>query len=98
MLKNGSGCALPVDFTNLVRGRGCVILRNVVPVEQAEAWETEIKDYSKRQGSPRCRGQPSRPTGELKPMVDQASGTNPKSLTSDGSNELRVSAVARLRL
>ncbi|KAH8884127.1 DUF1479-domain-containing protein [Thozetella sp. PMI_491] len=44
--KNGG--ALPEDFANIVRDRGCVILRNVVPVEQAEAWEAELKDYTQR--------------------------------------------------
>jgi hypothetical protein len=43
-----TGGSLPHDFANLVKDRGCVILRNVVPVEQAEAWEAELKDYTKR--------------------------------------------------
>lgn len=44
--KNGG--ELPLDFIKHVRERGCVILRNVVPEEQAVAWETELKEYTRR--------------------------------------------------
>lgn len=43
-----NGGQLPEDFSTLVRERGCVILRNVVPEDQAVAWETELKDYTRR--------------------------------------------------
>ncbi|KEF57632.1 uncharacterized protein A1O9_05550 [Exophiala aquamarina CBS 119918] len=43
-----NGCTLPPDFANLVRDRGCVILRNVVPEEQAVVWEAKLKDYVHR--------------------------------------------------
>lgn len=39
---------LPPGFADLVRDRGCCILRNVVPEEQASKWEAELKDYTKR--------------------------------------------------
>ncbi|KAJ6003492.1 Protein of unknown function DUF1479 [Penicillium sp. IBT 35674x] len=44
--KNGG--LLPEGFVNLVRDRGCVILRNVVSEEQAKAWEASLKDYTCR--------------------------------------------------
>jgi hypothetical protein len=34
-----------------VRDRGCLILRGVVPEEQASAWEAELKDYTQRHKS-----------------------------------------------
>ena len=39
---------LPDGFAELVRERGCCILRNVVSEQQAEKWETDLKDYTKR--------------------------------------------------
>ncbi|KAL4791604.1 hypothetical protein BDV19DRAFT_392949 [Aspergillus venezuelensis] len=44
--KNGG--ELPPSFASLVRERGCVILRGVVEKSQAEAWESELKDYTRR--------------------------------------------------
>ncbi|RMZ87363.1 hypothetical protein DV736_g5415, partial [Chaetothyriales sp. CBS 134916] len=44
--KNGG--VLPPDFANLVRDRGCVILRSVVLEEQAVAWGAKLKDYVHR--------------------------------------------------
>ncbi|KAJ9634474.1 hypothetical protein H2204_006299 [Knufia peltigerae] len=44
--KNGGD--LPPDFADLVRDRGCVILRNVVPEEQAVEWGAKLKDYVHR--------------------------------------------------
>ncbi|KAI1859072.1 hypothetical protein JX265_010549 [Neoarthrinium moseri] len=41
------GGKLPQSFTDLVRERGCLILRNVVPEEQATSWETELTEYTK---------------------------------------------------
>lgn len=29
-----------------MRERGCIIIRNVVPREQAKKWEAELKDYT----------------------------------------------------
>ncbi|KAF2708345.1 DUF1479-domain-containing protein [Pleomassaria siparia CBS 279.74] len=46
-VKNNGG-KLPEDFANLVRDRGCVILRNVVPEEQATQWEKELIEYTER--------------------------------------------------
>ncbi|KAJ4297518.1 hypothetical protein N0V90_005410 [Kalmusia sp. IMI 367209] len=43
-----NGGALPADFAKLVRERGCVILRNVVPEEQATKWEQDLIDYTNR--------------------------------------------------
>jgi hypothetical protein len=42
------GCRLPEGLADTVRERGCVILRGVVPEEQATAWEADLKDYAKR--------------------------------------------------
>jgi hypothetical protein len=42
------GGAMPEGLVDIVRDRGCVIFRNVVPRTQAEAWESELKDYTKR--------------------------------------------------
>jgi hypothetical protein len=39
---------LPKDFANLVRDRGCVVLRGVVPEEQATAWKKELEEYTKK--------------------------------------------------
>lgn len=39
---------MPDGLIELVRDRGCVIFRNVIPVKQAEDWETELKDYTTR--------------------------------------------------
>ncbi|VUC31179.1 unnamed protein product [Clonostachys rosea] len=44
--KNGS--RLPDKFADLVRERGCVILRNVVSQDQAIKWEASLKDYVER--------------------------------------------------
>lgn len=41
------GC-LPDEASNLIRERGCIIIRGVVPEEQATKWETELIDYTKR--------------------------------------------------
>ncbi|KAL4749562.1 hypothetical protein BDW72DRAFT_204637 [Aspergillus terricola var. indicus] len=38
----------PRRFVEQVRDRGCVIIRNVVPEEQAVAWEAELKEYTKK--------------------------------------------------
>ncbi|KAK3629703.1 hypothetical protein LTR56_017137 [Elasticomyces elasticus] len=46
VLRNGG--EMPEGLVDLVRDRGCIIFRNVVPTEQAEAWEAELKDYTKR--------------------------------------------------
>ena len=43
-----NGGELPPDFIKHVHERGCVILRNVIPEEQAVAWETELKEYTRR--------------------------------------------------
>ncbi|KAF4544357.1 uncharacterized protein LTHEOB_6475 [Lasiodiplodia theobromae] len=42
---------LPPAFATLVRDRGCVILRNVVPTAQASAWEASLKSYTARHRS-----------------------------------------------
>jgi hypothetical protein len=42
------GGKLPKDFADLVRDRGCVILRNVIPENQAVQWEKELIDYTER--------------------------------------------------
>lgn len=42
---------LPQGFADLVRERGCCILRNVVPRSQAEKWEADLKDYISRHRS-----------------------------------------------
>ncbi|ETS81535.1 hypothetical protein PFICI_06537 [Pestalotiopsis fici W106-1] len=44
--KNGG--SLPLDFAELVRDRGCVILRGVVSQQQASTWEAQLKDYVRR--------------------------------------------------
>lgn len=51
MTKALLGGNLPPGLIDLVRDRGCVILRNVVPEEQASAWEDELKDYTQRHRS-----------------------------------------------
>lgn len=57
-----SGGELPKDFANLVRDRGCVILRNVVPEDVASGWEASLKDYVHRH--PGVGGYPkARPAG-----------------------------------
>ncbi|KAF7550281.1 hypothetical protein G7Z17_g5838 [Cylindrodendrum hubeiense] len=43
-----NGGKLPPAFADLVRERGCVILRGVVSEEQATAWESSLKTYVKR--------------------------------------------------
>lgn len=48
---HNNGGELPKGFAELVRDRGCVIFRNVVPEEQASAWEAELKDYTQRHRS-----------------------------------------------
>lgn len=50
------GGALPSDFADLVRERGCVILRNVVPEEQAVKWEKDLIEYT--QAHPEVGGFP----------------------------------------
>lgn len=42
------GGNIPEGLVELVRDRGCVIFRNVIPTKQAESWEAELKDYTKR--------------------------------------------------
>ncbi|KAK8147898.1 hypothetical protein G3M48_000776 [Beauveria asiatica] len=42
--KNGG--SLPSDLADLIRDRGCVILRNVVEEEQAVKWEKELNEYT----------------------------------------------------
>ncbi|KAI9375891.1 hypothetical protein BJX61DRAFT_492494 [Aspergillus egyptiacus] len=37
----------PEGLIEHIRERGCVIVRNVVPKEQAVAWEAELKDYTR---------------------------------------------------
>jgi len=53
------GGVLPPAFADLVRDRGCVILRNVVSEEEASGWEASLKDYVKRHpgvgGFPKAR-------------------------------------------
>ncbi|KAL3475234.1 hypothetical protein BJX99DRAFT_271174 [Aspergillus californicus] len=39
---------LPDGLVDLVRDRGCVVIRNVVPEAQAFAWETELKEYTRK--------------------------------------------------
>ncbi|KAL3482570.1 hypothetical protein BJX62DRAFT_250925 [Aspergillus germanicus] len=39
---------LPEDFASLARETGCLIIRGVVPEQQATAWEKELKDYTWR--------------------------------------------------
>ncbi|KAJ5657141.1 uncharacterized protein N7484_000790 [Penicillium longicatenatum] len=49
--KFGPSLVLEIDFKEVqrnVRGRGCVILRNVVSEEQAKCWEASLKDYTCR--------------------------------------------------
>ncbi|KAJ8106831.1 hypothetical protein OPT61_g9281 [Boeremia exigua] len=43
-----AGGLLPPDLANLVRERGCIILRGVVPEAEATGWETSLKDYVAR--------------------------------------------------
>ncbi|RMJ14314.1 hypothetical protein CDV36_006030 [Fusarium kuroshium] len=54
-----NGGLLPPAFADLVRDRGCVILRGVVSEEQATAWETSLKEYVQKHpnvgGHPRKR-------------------------------------------
>jgi hypothetical protein len=38
---------LPVGLINLVRQTGCMIIRGVVPEEEAANWEQELKTYTK---------------------------------------------------
>ncbi|KAH8648690.1 hypothetical protein BX600DRAFT_503050 [Xylariales sp. PMI_506] len=47
-LHNEPGGIFPDSFAELVRERGCVILRNVVSEEQATLWEASLKDYVER--------------------------------------------------
>ncbi|KAJ9636069.1 hypothetical protein H2204_005566 [Knufia peltigerae] len=42
-----NGGALPQGFVDLVRDRGCVILRNVVSEAQATTWEADLKEYTR---------------------------------------------------
>lgn len=42
------GGKLPEDIANVVRDRGCVILRGVVSEKQAVAWEKELEEYTKK--------------------------------------------------
>ncbi|GAB7333650.1 hypothetical protein MBLNU13_g05208t1 [Cladosporium sp. NU13] len=54
-----NGNTFPPDLTNLIRERGCVILRNVVSEEQAVEWESSLREYTKRHpqvgGHPKAR-------------------------------------------
>ncbi|KAL2812731.1 hypothetical protein BJX63DRAFT_443355 [Aspergillus granulosus] len=43
-----NGGELPPSFADLVRDRGCVILRGVVDEEQAVSWESQLKHYTRR--------------------------------------------------
>ncbi|RSL69270.1 hypothetical protein CEP53_002300 [Fusarium sp. AF-6] len=58
-LVRDNGGLLPPAFADLVRDRGCVILRGVVSEEQATAWETSLKEYVQKHpnvgGHPRKR-------------------------------------------
>ncbi len=33
------------ETTNLLRRRGCVLIRNVVPDEEAISWEQQLREY-----------------------------------------------------
>lgn len=33
------------ETTNLLRRRGCVLIRNVVPDEEALSWEQQLREY-----------------------------------------------------
>jgi hypothetical protein len=63
---------MPEGLVDLVRDRGCVIFRNVVPQAQAEAWESELKDYTS------CRRLPGGEPAELVAVVDPASSAESK--------------------
>lgn len=43
-----NGGALPEGLEKLVRQTGCVIIRGVVPEEQASQWEADLRSYTKR--------------------------------------------------
>ncbi|EMC94424.1 hypothetical protein BAUCODRAFT_548017 [Baudoinia panamericana UAMH 10762] len=43
-----NGGNLPDSLVDVVHDRGCVIVRNVVPENEASAWEAELKDYTNR--------------------------------------------------
>ncbi|CAG9940214.1 unnamed protein product [Clonostachys rosea f. rosea IK726] len=43
-----NGGVLPDGLASLVQQTGCVILRNVVPEEQASKWEADLRSYTKR--------------------------------------------------
>lgn len=47
----------PPGLIDLIRDRGCVILRNVVSEADARAWEAELKEYTRRH--PRVGGYPA---------------------------------------
>jgi hypothetical protein len=42
-----NGGKLPDGLADVARRTGCLIIRGVVPEEQASAWEKELKDYTK---------------------------------------------------
>lgn len=42
-----NGGSLPDSLIEVVHDTGCVIIRNVVPEEQATAWEDELRQYAK---------------------------------------------------
>lgn len=44
-VKNNGG-NLPTAFADLVRERGCLVLRNVVPEAEAEKWHQDLKAYT----------------------------------------------------
>lgn len=43
-----NGGKLPEGLAETVRRTGCVIVRGVVPEEQATKWEQDLKDYTKK--------------------------------------------------
>ncbi|KAL4872567.1 hypothetical protein BDV12DRAFT_193286 [Aspergillus spectabilis] len=53
-----NGGKFPQEFADLARERGFVILRNVVPEEQATAWENELSEYTKKRPKVQIRSHP----------------------------------------
>lgn len=41
------GGNIPTALMDLIKDRGCVIIRNVVSEEQATRWEAELRNYTK---------------------------------------------------
>ena len=37
--------SIDLETTNLLRRRGCVLIRNVVPDEEALSWEQQLREY-----------------------------------------------------